>query len=475
MTQAKLPEQPKRLAMILPHLGIGGAQRVAVMLANRWAEKGFEIHLITLLDRPEDFYEVCPKIKRYILVKQENNLNAQATPYGAVLVSPEMNRFDRLRLSAEKYVLERLATRQNWSLKSDTSGRGRALVQAVRSRDIQSSLILVLLIFINVTTTALRKLAVALGKAAYEHRVLGPLASAYLPLLRASFWRVKALRVLLKRLRPDAVVSFLGATNIITIAASKGLPTRIVISERNDPARQKLDKPWQDLRPIIYPLADVVTANSHGALKSMESYCAKAQLAYVPNPIVVPETTNEPRMNSILFLGRLVPQKAPDILLDAFALFAKKHPDWTLQIAGDGPMENELVTQARDRGIKDRVVFHGLVKDPNSLLTQSRIFALPSRFEGTPNALLEAMAARLACVISDASPGPLRLIEHGSSGWVVKTDDPEDLAMALASLAQNPILIENFGKAACERTKEFHLDHVARDWERLLFGETVHS
>jgi glycosyltransferase involved in cell wall biosynthesis len=473
MIQGEQAEQPKKLAMILPHLGVGGAQRVAAMLANWWADKGLEVDLITLMNRPEDFYELRPKVKRYILLKQEEELNAPAMR--SVLVSPEMNRFDRLRLAAEKHVLERLDAKQTWARTKDASGRGRALVQAVKLRDVKSSLMLLPLIFINVTTTALRKFALAVGKAAYESQALGPLASAYLPLLRASFWRVKTLRVLLKRLRPDAVVSFLGATNIITVAASKGLPTRIVISERNDPARQTLDKPWQDLRPIIYPLADVVTANSHGALESMESYCSDSQLAYVRNPIVFSQTTDRMQTNSILFLGRLVPQKAPDILLEAFALFVKEHPDWTLQIVGDGPAENELVAQARDLGIADRVVFHGLVKDPIPLLTQSRIFALPSRFEGTPNALLEAMASGLACVVSDASPGPLRVIEHGTNGLVVKVDDPEDLATALGSLAREPLLVEQFGKAAREGVQEFRIDRVAADWERLLFGERVNT
>jgi glycosyltransferase involved in cell wall biosynthesis len=471
MTQGEQSEQPKRVAMILPHLGVGGAQRVAVMLANWWADQGLEVDLITLMDRPEDFYDLCPKLKRYTLVKEEAELRANARASRSILVSPEMSRFDRLRLAAEKYVVDRLDAKQAWATKEDASGRGRALAKAVKSRDIQSSLILLPLIFANVTTTALRQWALAVGKAAYENQVLGPLARAYLPLLRASFWRAKTLRVLLKRLRPDAVVSFLGATNIITIAASKALPTRIVISERNDPTRQKLDRPWQDLRPIIYPLADVVTANSHGALESMESYCSKAQLEYVRNPIVFSQAANRRRTNSILFLGRLVPQKAPDILIEAFAMFAKEHPNWTLRIVGDGPAENELADQARHRGITDRVIFHGLMKDPVPLLTQSRIFALPSRFEGTPNALLEAMAAGLACVVSDASPGPLRLIEHGTNGLVVKTDDPEDLAAALGALARAPLLVEQFGRAACDSIKEFGIDRVATDWERLLFGD----
>jgi glycosyltransferase involved in cell wall biosynthesis len=151
----------------------------------------------------------------------------------------------------------------------------------------------------------------------------------------------------------------------------------------------------------------------------------------------------------------------------------KEYPDWTLQIVGDGPAEKALVAQARDLGVADRVVFHGLLKDPIPLLTQSRIFALPSRFEGTPNALLEAMASGMACVVSDASPGPLRLIEHGTNGLVVKVEDPEDLATALGLLARDPLLIEQFGKAAREGIKEFQIDRVAADWERLLFDEPV--
>jgi len=478
MTQGEQAEQPKRLAMILPHLGVGGAQRVAAMLANRWANQGLDVHFVTLLDRPEDFYTLDPLVERYVLQKHKNDkLQGLRREPGAYLsATPQESRVDKFRFTAEQYLQKRLADKQ-----SHAGGQESATVQALKSGDIRSILLLFPLVALNIAKNLSRrtvKLATSIAKKSAEYGIHNAssyiFSKAYLLLLRASFWRIKALRTLLQRLNPDAVVSFLGATNIITIAATRGLTTRVVISERNDPARQELESPWQGLRPIIYPLADVVTANSHGALESMESYCSKAQLAYVPNPIVVSQTANESRDYSIIFLGRLVPQKAPDILIEAFALFAKEHPDWTLQIVGDGPSENELVDQARDLGIADRVVFHGLVKDPIPLLTQSRIFALPSRFEGTPNALLEAMASGLACVVSDASPGPLRLIEHGTNGLVVKVDDPEDLATALASLAREPLLVEQFGKAACDGIEEFRIDRVAADWERLLFGERVH-
>jgi glycosyltransferase involved in cell wall biosynthesis len=174
-------------------------------------------------------------------------------------------------------------------------------------------------------------------------------------------------------------------------------------------------------------------------------------------------------LNAILFLARLVPQKAPEVLVDAFAKFAAENPGWSLQLAGDGPMESELIERVRGHGIADKVVFHGLVKDPTELLTRSRIFSLPSRFEGTPNSLLEAMAARLACVVTDASPGPLRLIEHGVSGLVVGTDNVEDLAAALHRLARDEGLCSRLAAAAWERTRAFRLENVAQEWSRLLF------
>jgi glycosyltransferase involved in cell wall biosynthesis len=216
----------------------------------------------------------------------------------------------------------------------------------------------------------------------------------------------------------------------------------------------------------------VITANSHGAIEHMQHYCASAKLGYVPNPVVELTRLNRPRSNAVLFLARLVPQKGPDILIDAFAKFVRENPDWSLQIAGDGPMDSELKSRVRSLEIEDRVFFHGRVKDPTDLLARASVFVLPSRFEGTPNSLLEAMAARLACIVTDASPGPLRLIQHGVSGLVVKTEDATELASALHQLAQDPEMRQKLGQAAWTRTRAFGLENVARDWERLLFHKS---
>jgi glycosyltransferase involved in cell wall biosynthesis len=463
--------------MILPHLGIGGAQRVATTLANHWADQGLHIHLVTTLDHKEEFYELNPRINRHVLRRRvgvlsrmfaaadtylEENLAGKQNAHETADSAP--TRDAELCVSAE-------STRYLGSMPSRLVTRAKRISQIFQLALQRGDVWLLFALFTRLVIKTVRQTIFGILCRSIKKRAFGRDPKLYLNLLHASLWRVSALRKLLRSVEPDVVLSFLGATNITTIASAKGLPLRVVISERNDPGRQKLDEPWQSLRPIAYPAADVVTANSHGAIEQMQEFCAAPKLAYVPNPVVVPGHSNGSRMNAVLFLARLVYQKAPDVLIDAFAKFIQCNPNWSLQIAGDGPMGRELVKRVRDYGIGDNVIFHGLVKDPTELLARSRVFVLPSRFEGTPNALLEAMAARLACVVTDASPGPLRLVEHGVSGLVVKTDDADSLAAALHQLARDTALRRKLAQAAWERTRSFRLEHVAEDWERLLFQQ----
>jgi glycosyltransferase involved in cell wall biosynthesis len=469
--------RPARLMMILPHLGIGGAQRVATTLANHWADRGLHIHLVTTLDHKEEFYELNPRITRHVLRK----IGVLSRMFAAADACLEEHLASRpvtrdvadssATLDGEPFSVQ--STRYLGSIPPRLATRAKRLNQVFRLALQTGDVWLPFALFTRLAIGMVRQTLFGILCHCIKKRAFGRDPKPYLNLLHASLWRVSALRKLIRSVEPDAVLSFLGATNITTIASAKGLPVRVVISERNDPGRQKLDEPWQSLRPIAYPAADVITANSQGAIDQMQEFCAAPKLAYVPNPVVIPAYSNGSRMNAVLFLARLVYQKAPDVLIDAFAKFIQWNPNWSLQIAGDGPMGRELVQRVHDHGIGDSVIFHGLVKDPTELLARSRVFVLPSRFEGTPNSLLEAMAARLACVVTDASPGPLRLVEHGVSGLVVKTDDIDGLAAALHQLARDAALRRALAQAAWERTRSFGLEHVAHDWERLLFRPEV--
>ncbi len=122
--------------------------------------------------------------------------------------------------------------------------------------------------------------------------------------------------------------------------------------------------------------------------------------------------TKRPR--SIVFVGRLVAQKNVESLIDAMQGF-----DSELTIVGDGPLRADL--ERRAAGL--RVTFAGVVPNENlpGLLNRHELFVLPSRYEGMPKVLLEAMACGLACVATDI-PGNRDLIVDGESGLLCAPD-----------------------------------------------------
>jgi len=279
--------------------------------------------------------------------------------------------------------------------------------------------------------------------------------------------RMLALRRTLKASGAPLVVSFIAATNVLTVMSTLGLKLRVVISERNDPSRQSLGRVWDRLRRWSYRYADLVTANSKHALQTMSAYVPQARLAYVPNPLFSQPAQVRAPEPVILNVGRLTPQKAQDILIDAFADVAGDFRDWRLVIAGEGEEVDNLAARAEHLNIADRVTFTGRV-DPWPLYTRASIFALPSRFEGTPNALLEAMSAGVAPIISETSSGALDFVRDGINGLVVETDNVASLVAALRRLMADPSLREKFSHEARAAVDHLKPQQVIEDWDRVL-------
>lgn len=139
----------------------------------------------------------------------------------------------------------------------------------------------------------------------------------------------------------------------------------------------------------------------------------------------------------VLSLGRLSPEKGHDVLVEAFARVAREHPAARLVLVGDGVEEERLAARARERGIADRVRFAGWRGDAAACLGAADVFVLPSRTEGLPLALLEAMAAGIPAVVTDVG-AMAEVLDHGAAGLVVPADDVAALAAALAAALDDP-------------------------------------
>ncbi|HEY8666897.1 MAG TPA: glycosyltransferase family 4 protein [Tepidisphaeraceae bacterium] len=156
------------------------------------------------------------------------------------------------------------------------------------------------------------------------------------------------------------------------------------------------------------------------------------------------------------FVGRLVDQKAPDVLLRAFARAVDAAPNARLAMVGAGPLEGDLRALSQELNIADKIIWLG-ERDAREVLAAFDIFALSSRKEGLPYVVLEAMAAGLP-VVATSSAGVEILIEPGVSGNVIAPNDAIAFGDALARLSCDGGLRHRFGQAALERAGRFSVD-----------------
>lgn len=331
------------------------------------------------------------------------------------------------------------------------------------------------------TTRGLRVCVVTLAESAGDKYALHPavdrvalnaagVSGAKFIALISNARRLLRLRRALRHADARVIVSFLTTTNILTILAAAGLPARVVVSERNDPERQHLPWPWLLLRRWTYTHAHLVTANTRGALDWLRNFVPASKLLLVPNPLSrtpAPLISGD-RNKVILNVGRLSHQKAQDVLLRAYAEVIERAPEWRLTIVGDGPEKPQLHELASVLGIADRVHWIEWTDDVDSLYRSSGIFVLPSRYEGTPNALLEAMSHGLPAIVTDASPGPLDCVVDGDTGLVVKADNVPMLATALTQLIESTALRMRLGTRACNRILAFDDESIDQAWMRVL-------
>lgn len=153
-------------------------------------------------------------------------------------------------------------------------------------------------------------------------------------------------------------------------------------------------------------------------------------------------------------VGNFTAKKDHATLLSAFRLIRAEYPDARLVLVGSGPLESELRAAADRLGIAERVSFVGSRTDVPHLLPAFDVFALSSRYEGLPIALLEALASGIPCVATTAGGIP-EVVKDGREGFLVEPGDATGLARQLGRLLGDAALRHNLGQAAAARGSQF--------------------
>jgi glycosyltransferase involved in cell wall biosynthesis len=272
-------------------------------------------------------------------------------------------------------------------------------------------------------------------------------------------------RKYVKENRPKTVLAFIDIINMLTIVATRGLKTKVIVSERNDISLAVAK--WKYIASkILYKYADLIVFQS----RKVQSYYSKKTIEkslVIVNPIEIKCPSAEVREHRIVNSGRLTSQKNQKMLINAFARLYKEHPEYSLTIYGEGELRGDLENQVKELGVENVVSLPGNVLNIHEKIANAEIFALSSDFEGLSNALLESMMMGLTCV-STKCAGSTDVIRNQENGMLVDVGSEDQMYEALKWLVENPEKCAEYGRQAASDAQAFRKETILAKWDEIL-------
>ena len=278
------------------------------------------------------------------------------------------------------------------------------------------------------------------------------------------------LRKIIKQNNPDLIISFITHVNIAAILASLFLKIPIIISERNDPSKSATTFLRKILRKITYPMASGFVFQTDDAKKYFSKKIAGRSVV-IPNPLFLSDSPEEldNRINEVVSIGRLVPQKRHDLIIKSFFEANGVDGNYHLTIYGNGDEYDKLLKLIESLKMLDKIDIHNAVNDLHRRIRKAKIFVLMSEYEGMPNSLAEAMGLGLACISSDCPcGGPRYLIENGKNGYLIKVNHVDDLTNKLKTLMKDDNLIKKLSKNAMIIKEKLSNDRIFALWDKYI-------
>lgn len=220
------------------------------------------------------------------------------------------------------------------------------------------------------------------------------------------------------------------------------------------------------LRKSIYPKLNILTVLTQADKIRFDKFMH--DVIVMPNPLSISISSIANLENKkIISIGSLSPQKDQLTMLDIFKKVQKEHPEWILDIYGEGIMRKQLECKIQELGLTNRVYLRGTIQDVTKALLTSSIFILTSKIEGFGLVLIEAMACGVPCISFD-NPGPSDIINNGKNGFLITNRNIDLFATKITELIEDSSLRKKMGAQAKLCTERFNPEKIKEQWNLLL-------
>ena len=290
--------------------------------------------------------------------------------------------------------------------------------------------------------------------------------------IRGKIDNVCELHQILKKENFDVIFALGDYAAMYVLLACYGIRAKRIVSERNDPNREPDKKMFRRLRDILYRSADAIVCQTSDAARYYENIVRRRVV--IPNPVSgsLPMYTGAEREKRIVNFCRIDGQKNLPMLVDAFGEFVKDHPEYILEIYGNGPDEEIIRAYIREKGLDDTVVMKDFSPSIHEKVLHAGMFVSTSDFEGMSNSMLESMAMGLPVICTDCPIGGAHeVIESGKNGILIPVNDRGALLEAMNLVANFPETAQRMSEQAVKIRQRLSKSKISSQWWALLEDE----
>ncbi len=275
--------------------------------------------------------------------------------------------------------------------------------------------------------------------------------------------RIFEIRKYSKKNQIDFLICMLPLELIVAVIATFGLSTKVIGSERSNPMIKRLNPAIEFFKKISIYLSDGYVFQTNG-VKNLYSPSIQNKSVVIQNAVETKDVSKCVDINKIVCVGRLEESKGYDIAIKAFKKSLEKNPNIYMEIYGDGKLHDNLNDLINELGLSDKITLKGNVQNVGNFINNAAVFLFCSRYEGMPNALLEALSLGIPVISTDCKFGPSELIVDGYNGFLCKVDDYNEISKKMNILLSDSTVSNKFRNNAVQICKTNSPQVISQKW-----------